>query len=267
MEFLTNLLLKTVLQVWITFTHNWPFLLVSVLIAVALKLYVDASKVSAFLIKYRKAGVIGATAAAVATPLCSCGTTAIILGMMTGMMPWAPIVAFMVASPLTSPEGLVYGAGLFGWPFAIAFYIASILLGLLGGLAAGFAENRGWLANQSRMAVTPGAATTGQLTSQRELPARFEPPVRNEPGQSTRSSAARQPERISLPFPSDAPALAACGCGSFLVEQPASIPCAPVTCGCRASGCYHRPVLPHHTGYGRQLRLWNDSFSAYLTGR
>jgi uncharacterized membrane protein YraQ (UPF0718 family) len=58
----------------------------------------------------------------------------------------------MVASPLTSPEGLFYSAGLFGWPFAIAFFVASILLGLAGGTIAGFSESRGWLANQARMA-------------------------------------------------------------------------------------------------------------------
>jgi uncharacterized membrane protein YraQ (UPF0718 family) len=68
----------------------------------------------------------------------------VILGMMARQMPWAPIVAFMVASPLTSPEGLVYSAGLFGWPFALAFYLASIGLGLIGGLVAAMLESRGW---------------------------------------------------------------------------------------------------------------------------
>jgi hypothetical protein len=70
--------------------------------------------------------------------------------MMASKMPWAPIVAFMVASPLTSPQGLVYSAGLFGWPFALAFYLASIILGLAGGWAAAVIERRGWLVNQVR---------------------------------------------------------------------------------------------------------------------
>ncbi|NJN79675.1 MAG: hypothetical protein HC797_03930 [Anaerolineales bacterium] len=66
-------------------------------------------------------------------------------------IPWAPIVAFLVASPLTSPQELFYSAGLFGWKFAIAFFVASILLGLIGGAIAAFAEARGWLINQARM--------------------------------------------------------------------------------------------------------------------
>jgi hypothetical protein len=133
--------------------HNWPYLLVGVLISAFLKLYLDANKISAFLKRFRSLGVLTATGAAVATPLCSCGTTAVILGMLASTMPWSPIVAFMVASPLTSPEELLYSAGLFGWPFALAFFAASILLGLLGGATAAFLESRGWLANQTRFSA------------------------------------------------------------------------------------------------------------------
>ncbi len=151
----------TLLSLW----HNWPYLLVSILVASALKVFLEPERISAFLRRNRRAGVVAATVAAVATPLCSCGTMAILLGMMTSLMPWAPIIAFMVASPLTSPGELVYSAGLFGWPFAITFFSASIVLGLAGGLAGGFLESRGFFANQSPRAVAcPACApepTTG----------------------------------------------------------------------------------------------------------
>jgi uncharacterized membrane protein YraQ (UPF0718 family) len=153
MEFILNVAMTAIEQVILSLLHNWPYLAMSVVIAVLLKLYVNAEQVATFLNRYRGASVVAATAAAVATPLCSCGTTAVILGMLASQMPWAPIVAFMVASPLTSPEGLVYSAGLFGWPFALAFYLASIGLGLIGGSAAAVLESRGWLANQIRIAA------------------------------------------------------------------------------------------------------------------
>jgi uncharacterized membrane protein YraQ (UPF0718 family) len=148
--FFINLILHSLNQVWVSFTHNWPFLVISVVVGVILKRVLDQNKAAAFLMRYRRVSVLASTAVAVTTPLCSCGTTAVILGMMAGKLPWAPIVAFMVASPLTSPEGLIYSAGLFGWPFAWAFYIASIALGLLGGFSASILESRGWLKNQSR---------------------------------------------------------------------------------------------------------------------
>ena len=160
MEFILNLVIQSIGKVWLTLQHNWPFLLVSVVIAALLKLYLSADKVSAFLNRYSGAGVLAATIASVTTPLCSCGTTAVVLGMMASTMPWAPIVAFMVASPLTSPQELVYSAGLFGWPFAVAFFLISIILGLAGGVIATAIESRGWLANQARFLEPAPAACT-----------------------------------------------------------------------------------------------------------
>ena len=151
MSFVINLIEYALQQVMHTLASNWPFLLVSIVVSAAIKLFADQDRVAAFLQRNRKGGILISTIVAVTTPLCSCGTTAIVLGMMASVMPWAPIVAFMVSSPLTSPEELIYSAGLFGWPFAMAFFAASIVLGLAGGTIAGFAESRGWLVDQARM--------------------------------------------------------------------------------------------------------------------
>ena len=158
MDFILNLTIESGGKVLLTLWHNWPYLLASILIAAALKLFMDGERVSAFLKRTRGIGVIAATTAAVATPLCSCGTTAILLGMMASLMPWAPIIAFMVSSPLTSPGELIYSAGLFGWPFALTFFSASIVLGLAGGLAGAILESRGWLKDQTRMVVARSAS-------------------------------------------------------------------------------------------------------------
>jgi uncharacterized membrane protein YraQ (UPF0718 family) len=173
MSFILSLLMHTLAQVWHTLQWNWPYLAMSALIAALLTLYMDMDRISAFLRRYRRAGVVAATAAAVGTPLCSCGTMAVILGMMAGMMPWAPIVAFLVSSPLTSPQELVYSAGLFGWPFALTFFVASILLGLAGGLTASIMESRGWFSNQARIAVKGCCAAAAERVASRVTPALF----------------------------------------------------------------------------------------------
>jgi uncharacterized protein len=147
-----SLLQYTFSKVIETFSHNWFLLVISILISAALKLYVNQDAIARFLRRNTRNSVLVSTGIAVGTPFCSCGTTAVVLGMIASTVPWAPIVAFLVASPLTSPQELFYSAGLFGWPFAIAFFIASILLGLAGGAIASFAEARGWLVNQARMA-------------------------------------------------------------------------------------------------------------------
>ncbi len=228
MNFILDLILQSVSEVCLTLLHNWPYLLVSVFIAVLLRRYLDAAKVSTFLRRYRQAGVMAATAAAVATPLCSCGTTAVVLGMMAGMLPWAPIVAFMVASPLTSPEGLIYNAGLFGWPFSIAFFVASILLGLGGGWLAAWLESRGWLAGQVRYAAP--------------LPA-------------------------PVPAPAAAGlTLAAATAGCCAIPQPATAECncvvpQPVTFGCGCDGAGEKPAAPARPWAGA-LDLLKEAFNS-----
>jgi uncharacterized membrane protein YraQ (UPF0718 family) len=155
---IVTLLQSTLDKVLLTFSHNWYLLLISVIVSVALKLYVDQDAIANFMRRNTKNSLLLSTGVAVATPFCSCGTTAVVLGMMASTIPWAPIVAFMVASPLTSPEGLFYSAGLFGWPFSIAFFVASIILGLAGGGIAAFAESRGWLRGQARLGARPSSA-------------------------------------------------------------------------------------------------------------
>jgi len=207
MEFILNLVVESVGQVWLAWLHNWPFLVASALIATLLKLYMSEDKVSKFLNRKRGAGVVAATTLAVATPLCSCGTTAVVLGMIASKTSWAPVVAFMVASPLTSPEGLVYSAGLFGWPFALTFFLASILLGLTGGWLAAILENRGWLANQARRLDPVEAACSCQAE-----------PI------ATRLSA---PElSLAAPLSLRAEPALACGCGEPVPVLQAA------ACGC-----------------------------------
>jgi uncharacterized membrane protein YraQ (UPF0718 family) len=161
MNYILNAMVVSAAQVWSTFVHTWPYLLFSAGIAATLKLYLNPERIAEFMKRHQKAGVIGATATAVATPLCSCGTTAVALGMIANLVPLAPVVAFLAASPLTSPEELIYSAGLFGWRFAWAFWGASIFVGLAAGTIAGIIDWRGGLTNQIRMIEKPSNRVSG----------------------------------------------------------------------------------------------------------
>ncbi len=147
---LTSLPFYVVDQVVGSLLHNWPFLLFGILTAAALKVYVGTDRLGDLLRRRTSVAVGGAVTAAVATPFCSCGTTAVVLSALASAVPWAPIVAFMVASPLTSPDELILSAGLFGWGFALLFFAASIVLGIGGGVVAHVAERAGLLRNQAR---------------------------------------------------------------------------------------------------------------------
>lgn len=230
MAFIVDVLTRSFGQVVVSLLHNWPYLLASVVIAVVLKTFVDAGRIAAFLARHRGAGVGVATAAAVGTPLCSCGTTAVVLGMMASTMPWAPIVAFMVASPLSSPEGMIYTAGLFGWPFAIGMFAVSIALGLTGGAVAAALEKRGLLQGQARLAPSAAAA-----------PAAVFPAV---------------PATARAPMPATAPA--SCGCSGTPPAQ--SLPVlVPVLQTASACGCASSPArAPTRVITGRLAGLPRD---------
>jgi uncharacterized protein len=212
-----SLLQYTFAKVIETFAHNWYLLLISIIISAALKLYVDQDAIGRYLRRNSKNSVLVSTAVAVATPFCSCGTTAVILGMIASTVPWAPIVAFMVASPLTSPQELFYSAGLFGWPFATAFFVASIVLGLVGGAVASLAESRGWLKNQARIAALKAQSYPAPMASQ---PAPLALPMITQPvGELATSCCAPAPFALSL-VTQPAAEIAACSCSSAPAAYP-----------------------------------------------
>ena len=151
MTWVADLLGRVAGDVWSTMTADWPYLLLSILAAAAVPVYLGTDRLSRWLSQRRWLAIGAAVLLATLTPFCSCGTTAVVLGMLATRTPWAPIVAFMVASPLTSPEELLLSAGLFGWPFALIFFTGTIALGFAAGAVTDLLERAGWLAGQARI--------------------------------------------------------------------------------------------------------------------
>ncbi|WP_020519450.1 permease [Catelliglobosispora koreensis] len=170
-EWATGVVGRALGQVWHTFTGVWPFLLISIVVAAALTTYIGADRLASALRANVVIAVVGAVALAAFTPFCSCGTTAVVLGALASRVPWAPLAAFMVASPLTSPQEYVLSAGLFGWPFANTFFIAAIVLGLAAGAVTHAIERTGALAGQARLRPAAEAETGCCATTPPAAPA------------------------------------------------------------------------------------------------
>ncbi len=136
--------------------HNWIPLSLAILTAAIMKVYVDPEKLKQSFLRKSNVSILGSVAFGAFTPLCACGTMAVILGMLTTTLPWGPIMAFLTSSPLMSPEGFIMLAGIINLKFAIALTIASILIGLGSGYLTHLIEKEtDFLENQTRFSKNP----------------------------------------------------------------------------------------------------------------
>jgi len=132
--------------------HNGIYLFLSITLAVAMTVYLDAEKVKKFF--YRKPGLLipGSVATGALTPLCACGTMAVLFALMGSALPWGPIMAFLVSSPLMSPDTFILLTGFIGVKFALLLMIASIILGLASGYLTWIIEKKsGYFDNQLKI--------------------------------------------------------------------------------------------------------------------
>jgi uncharacterized protein len=142
--------------------HNWLPLSLAILVAALMTVYIDQQKLRSALLSRTHVSIWGSVAVGAFTPLCACGTMAVVLGMLTTTLPWGPIMAFLTSSPLMSPDGFIMTAGIISVKFAIALTIASIIIGLGSGYITQLIEAKtDFLKNQTRFAKKPqGPAPT-----------------------------------------------------------------------------------------------------------
>jgi uncharacterized membrane protein YraQ (UPF0718 family) len=119
------------------FLQLWPFILSGIFITTVLTLYFPKEKIAGLFKKHTLLSIVVSVCAGAVSPI---GTYALIplMGMLlrTGAFPVAPLVAFMISSPLINPFLFLLTAGAFGLPMAMLRVSASIVLGLVGGLLA-----------------------------------------------------------------------------------------------------------------------------------
>jgi uncharacterized membrane protein YraQ (UPF0718 family) len=158
----TEIMTKMIMTVIGSLIHNWVPLSLAILTAAIMKVYVDSGKLKQALLRNPNVSILVSVAVGAFTPLCACGTMAVILGMLTTTLPWGPIMAFLTSSPLMSPDGFIMVAGMISLQFAIALTLASIVIGLGSGYVTHLIEQKtDFLKNQTRFAKEPQAQTCG----------------------------------------------------------------------------------------------------------
>jgi len=146
-----RLLQDTLLYAFQTLLHNGLWLLLGITVACAIKVYLDADKLKAVLLKKSNVSIPASVAFGAFTPFCACGTMAIIVSMLTTALPWGPIMTFLTSSPLMSPDQFIMLSGIISPKFAIALTLSSIIIGLASGYITNMLEKKTkLLENQAR---------------------------------------------------------------------------------------------------------------------
>jgi uncharacterized protein len=138
---------------WTNVVRMGGYLIVGIAIAAAVQSLVPQHKLRLWFVKTGAWPVVLATVAAVTTPLCSCSTVSLMIPLLAAGVPWGPITAWLIASPMISPTGFMLVGGSLGWDLSIAKVVIAGTLGIVGGLVANALQRRGWLAGQSRVTL------------------------------------------------------------------------------------------------------------------
>ncbi len=109
------------------------------------------------------ASLIGAV-----TPVCGVTVLPLMAGLLSSGVPFAPIMAFWLASPVTDPAMFATTAATLGWGFAVGKSVAAFGLGLFGGWVTAVLPSRSWTAEplrQNRLVAGLGGGSCGTAQS------------------------------------------------------------------------------------------------------
>ncbi len=236
-----------------SFLHTWPYLLVTIPLAVAVQLSGAARYINRAFKARPIIAIFLATAVGAFSPFCSCGVVPIVAALLIGGVPLAPVMSFWIASPSMDPEAFFLSVATIGWELAVWRLAATLALSLGSGLITHLFVQRGWLGQnilrtrQTRAVQPVGVRLRASWQRVKQGLAAL-PLVGTTAGGATLS-----------------PAVACCGAATIELTDPAPLaPAAiPANAACTDTGC--------SSGQGSQCRpdaapfwrrLLNETWSA-----
>jgi len=128
-----------------SFLHIWPYLVVTIPLAVAIKLSGTSKYIKRAFAAKPFTAIVLATVVGAFSPFCSCGVIPVIASLLISGVPLAPVMSFWIASPSMDPEIFFLSVGMIGWELAVWRLVATLILSFAAGLITHVAMERGWL--------------------------------------------------------------------------------------------------------------------------
>jgi len=122
----------------------WPYLLLSIPLAVTVQLSGIGTKLQALAGKKVWLSILVATVFGAFSPLCSCTVIPVIWSLLRSGVPLGPVMAFWLSSPSMDPEIFLLSANQLGWPLAIARLVATFSMSLAAGFISQYLFQKGF---------------------------------------------------------------------------------------------------------------------------
>jgi hypothetical protein len=148
-----------------SFLHIWPYLVVTIPLAVAIKMSGASKYIKRAFAAKPFTAIVLATVVGAFSPFCSCGVIPVIASLLISGVPLAPVMSFWIASPSMDPEIFFLSVGMIGWELAVWRLAATLVLSFGAGLITHFLMVTGWLGQpilRSRKS-TPVQSTFGLI--------------------------------------------------------------------------------------------------------
>ncbi|MSR81439.1 MAG: hypothetical protein EXS58_00720 [Candidatus Latescibacteria bacterium] len=128
---------------WDLVGQMWYFVMIGAVLSTLAWRFLPRGQVGRAL--SRRGSILVAAILALVSPLCTFAAIPVVGSLLAAGAPAAPLVAFLVASPLMNPTLFLYTAGVLGWEMALARVLTALSLGIAAGLGAQVALRRGLL--------------------------------------------------------------------------------------------------------------------------
>lgn len=130
-----------------SFLHIWPYLLVTIPLAVLINISGASKYITKAFGKNPLLSVLLATVVGAFSPFCSCGVIPVISSLLIGGVPLAPVMSFWIASPSMDPEIFFLSSSIIGWKLAVWRLASTFVISLLAGYLTHFTTIKGFISD------------------------------------------------------------------------------------------------------------------------
>ena len=127
-----------------SFLHIWPYLLVTIPLAVVINLSGASKYINKALSKKPMVSIFLATIVGAFSPFCSCGVIPVITSLLIGGVPLGPVMAFWIASPSMDPEIFMLSVATIGWKLSVWRLAATFVISIAGGIITHLVQKNGY---------------------------------------------------------------------------------------------------------------------------